>query len=305
MTAPRRRPSLDQLRTFVTVYRAGSFSAAARSLELSQPTITNHIGSLENWFGSPLFTRDVNGVTPTAYGHEVAVSVADQVDHIDRFFISDQQRTTVLREVRFGGPRELMIPVILPALAQDAGRLPKLQLRFDASTELLTDLRSGKLDLVVSTIRPRNPDVTAWPIADEEFWLVASPDLPIPKGSVSQLSTVPMVAFNRELAIIRRFWNAVFGAEPLFDADLVVPDLLAVKRAVLDGFGMSVLPSYLVAKEVADGRLVRLVEDREAPINTVFLVALTPALTARKTIGGMAALVRKRVKEHQQREAPS
>ena len=295
-----KRPTLDQLRTFVTVYRSGSFSDAARTLHLSQPTVTNHVVSLEKWFGTELFIRTITGVTPTSYAHEVAVSIADQVDHIDRYFSSDEHRQAAIRELRIGASRELLIPVILPALAGDAGKLPILSLSFGSSTELLADLQAGQLDLVVSTIRPRSAEMQSWPLMDEEFWLVAAPSLDVPEGSVSRLSAVPMVSFNRELAIVRRFWNAVFGAEPLFDAVLTVSDLLGVKQAVLAGFGMSVLPSYLVEQEVADGRLVRVADDSEAPLNTVFLVAMKPALRARNTIAGMASLLINRVKQHQQ-----
>ena len=295
---PRNRPSLDQLRTFITVYRAGSFSDAGRRLGLSQPTVTNHVGSLEQWFDNALFVRRNNGVEPTAYGHEIAANIADQVDRIDRFLSADGGEHAAIRELSIGGPREFMSPVVVPALAGDVERLPSLTVSFGASSALLDDLASGRLDLVVSTIRPRQPDLEAWPIADEEFWLVAPPSVQVPEGSISQLSAVPMVAINREMAVIRRFWNSVFNAEPLFDAELVVPDLLAVKQAVISGYGMSVLPSYLVADEVADGRLIRYSATSEPPINTVFLVGRKPTLQARRLVASVAGVIVRRVKEY-------
>ncbi|MFZ2511430.1 MAG: LysR family transcriptional regulator [Gordonia sp. (in: high G+C Gram-positive bacteria)] len=306
MTEPkRRRPPLDQLRTFLVVYRAGSFSDAARRLNVSQPTVTNHVASLEKWFGNELFIRDITGVTPTVHAQQIAGMIADQIDYIDRFFGNEESVESALREVRIGGPRELILTVVIPALAADAGRLPKLNFAMAPSRDLLDDLRAGRLDLAVSTIRPRDPELVGWPLIDEGFWMVAPPSLKIPGDSISRLSTLPIVAYNRDLAVIRRFWNSVFNAEPAFDPDLVVADLLAVKQAVLDGFGMSVLPSYLVYEEVASGALVRVAETAEPPINTVFLVAQRPAFASRSMIEGMAKLLLKRVNEFGSRIDPS
>ncbi len=293
----KRRPSLDQLRTFLAVFRAGSFSDAARRLGVSQPTVTNHVASLEKWFGAELFVRDITGVTPTVHAQQMAGMVADQIDYLERFFAADDSAESALREIRIGGPRELITNVVIPALAGDAGRLPKLNLTIQESRGLLTDLRSGRLDLVVSSIRPRDPDLVGWPLIDEEFWMVAPPGLEIPEHSSSKLATLPLVAYNRDLAVIRRFWNSVFNAEPAFDPDLIIPDLLAVRQAVLDGFGTSVLPSYLVHEDVASGALVRIAQTAEPPINTAFLVAQRPAFASHTMIEGMAKLLLKRVGE--------
>lgn len=302
MTEPkRRRPSLDQLRTFLVVYRAGSFSDAARRLNVSQPTVTNHVASLEKWFGNVLFVRNITGVTPTVHAQQMAGMVADQIDYIDRFFANDDSIESALREVRIGGPRELIVQVVIPALSVDAGRLPKLSFSLDASRDLLDDLRAGRLDLVVSSIRPRDQELMSWPLIDEEFWMVAPASLEIPEDSITRLAAVPVVAYNRDLAVIRRFWNSVFNAEPSFDADLVIPDLLAVKQAVVAGFGMSVLPSYLVSDEVAAGTLVRVAESADPPINTAFLVAQQTAFASRTNLEGMARLLLKRVNEYQAR----
>ncbi len=56
------------IRTFLAVAETGSFSAAARDLTLSQPTIGRHIAQLEDHFGAPLFERSYKGtfLTPVA-----------------------------------------------------------------------------------------------------------------------------------------------------------------------------------------------------------------------------------------------
>ncbi|WP_035718507.1 LysR family transcriptional regulator [Gordonia shandongensis] len=292
----RRGPSLDHLRTFLTVYRAESFRDAARRLRVSQPTVTNHIASVEAWFGSELFDRRVNGAVPSSTAHELYASLAEHLDYIDRLVTGSPDGGAV-RTVSIGGPREFIAHRLLPALRADRDNLPKLNFSLGESQALLADLESGVLDFVVSTVRPKSPEIKAWPIADEEFWLVAAPEVPLRGRTLSELATVPMVAYNGDLAIIRRFWNIVFGADPNFDPAVVLPDLLLVKHAVLNGYGMTVLPSYLVADEVASGTLVRWDEVADPPLNTVFLAVRRAALDVRKQLSAVADLIIVRVKE--------
>ena len=58
----------DLHRSFLAVAREGSLSAAARRLELTQPTVGRHIDALESALGVALFTRSRNGLAPTEAG---------------------------------------------------------------------------------------------------------------------------------------------------------------------------------------------------------------------------------------------
>ncbi|MGW0943018.1 LysR family transcriptional regulator [Streptomyces sp. NPDC002623] len=71
---------LNLLRTFLAVYRSGSFTAAAPQLGLSQPTVTAQIRTLEQQSGRELFTRLPRGVEPTPPAHELAEQVAAPLD---------------------------------------------------------------------------------------------------------------------------------------------------------------------------------------------------------------------------------
>jgi DNA-binding transcriptional LysR family regulator len=59
-----------------------------------------------------------------------------------------------------------------------------------------------------------------------------------------------------------------------------VPDLRGVLTCVLAGFGVSVLPRYLCAAELASGDLVALLDPEEPPINTLFAVTRTEPCSA-------------------------
>jgi len=61
-------PNLRHLRVLLEVERGAGFSAAARSMHLSQPAVTQAVMALERYFGAALFDRTSRGVTPTAAG---------------------------------------------------------------------------------------------------------------------------------------------------------------------------------------------------------------------------------------------
>ena len=59
---------IEQIRSFISVYETGSFTAAADKLYTRQPVITKHIVQLERELGCPLFTRTTRKVAPTRAG---------------------------------------------------------------------------------------------------------------------------------------------------------------------------------------------------------------------------------------------
>lgn len=76
-------PNLRHLAVFCAVARLGSVSAAARAAHLSQPAVTQAVGSLEEDFGSALFARAVRGMELTAAGRLCAVRVSSALQRLE------------------------------------------------------------------------------------------------------------------------------------------------------------------------------------------------------------------------------
>jgi DNA-binding transcriptional LysR family regulator len=265
-------PSLDLLRTFLAVHRAGSITAAAEVLGLSQPTVTAQLKSLESALGRPLFDRLARGVRPTGAGDELARRIADPIDTLHGLMLDELEAPTATT-VHLGGPSDFLCTLVLPSLA---GRLADgLQVRatFGLPDDLLDRLVDRSLDLVISSTRPRRAGVRAIPFYDETFALVAAPkwSTGTPTSSPEPLRKIPLVAYAEEAPIIRRYWRTVFNTRLTRTADLVVPDLRGVLAAVRAGAGASVLPTYLCDQELAAGDVVLLSEPELPPLNTLYL----------------------------------
>ncbi|MFG1690079.1 LysR family transcriptional regulator [Nonomuraea sp. NPDC049269] len=263
--------SLDLLRTFLEVYRTGSITAAAQTLGLSQPAVTAQVKTLEAALDRPLFDRLPRGVAPTAAADELARRVAGSLDALDA--VVDAELPSE-QAVHLGGPAEFVCEQVIPLLAPLVRDGLRLRTTFGLSDGLLADLAAGRLDLVVSTIRPRVRGVQAEPAYDEEFLLVASPEL----AARADLAEMPLISYAEELPIVRRYWRTVFGRRPAMAARVVIPDLRGVLSAVRAGMGVSVLPAYLCGTDLAAGRLVTLAEPELAPINTGYLAVRSGGL---------------------------
>ncbi|MCI2416355.1 LysR family transcriptional regulator [Saccharopolyspora sp. K220] len=265
---------LGLLRTFLAVHRAGSVTAAARMLGMSQPTVTGQIRSLERQLGRQLFERLPRGVAATAVADVLAAEVAGPLDALA--IVAERGRPGVAataEPVHLGGPAELLCERVLPTLAPLVEQGVRLRVTTGLADELLDGLRAGRFDLVVSTIRPRGRTITAVPLTDEEFVLVAAPGWVERIGVVTAhaLREVPLVTYAEDLPIARRYWRHVFGIRLTTQAALVVPDLRGVLAAVVAGAGVTVLPRYLCLDELATGELVALLEPDDPPINTAYL----------------------------------
>ncbi|MEB8338228.1 LysR family transcriptional regulator [Streptomyces endophyticus] len=272
-------PDLNLLRTFLAVYRSGAFTAGARMLGLSQPTVTTQIRSLETQLGRELFERQARGVAPTAFADELAARIVEPLDALGAVggpggLLEEGEAGPV----HLAGPAEYLSHRVLPTLAPLVDKGVRLRVTFGLTDALLEELRAGRHDLVVATVRPRGRVLASVPLVDEEFVLVAAPvwaDRVGPRLAAdgpAALHGVPLVSYADDLPIVRRYWRHVFGKRLTCTPAVTVPDLRAVKAAVAGGAGFSVLPRYLCADELASGALVLLNDPDDAPINTAFLV---------------------------------
>ncbi|MFD7904935.1 LysR family transcriptional regulator [Kitasatospora sp. NPDC059722] len=266
------------LRTFMEVYRTGSFGGAARKLHISQPAVTHQIRLLEERVGTRLFVRQATGSKPTPAADSLAHDAEGPVDALNFVLQRYSSSGGPPGRIRIGAPGDLISDRILPVLADLL--LDSVQLRTTPalSDALLSQLTAGELDIVVARTRPRVTGISALPLYDEEWSLVAHPDVArtIPEKHLARkapqiLGGRHLIACAESLPLIDHYWWSVFHAEVPAAPDVVVPDQRAVLAAVKASVGIAVLPTYLCADDVAQGALVPLVRPEVPPITTTYL----------------------------------
>ncbi len=286
---------LDLLGTFLEVHRAGSITAAAIRLGLSQPAVSERIARLESELGQALFERSTRGVNPTSDGDRLAARVGDPVDRLRGVWAAPVGEMT--GTVRIGGASDVVASRVIPALAPLGAHGIRLEFSLGLARPLLDELEAGRLDLVISSIRPTSRGIRYRGLVDEEFVLVGAPSLArtidqtrMRSDPAGALVHLPLVAYDDQLSIVRRYWRSQFGHRPANPVVLGVPDLRGILAAVVAGAGISAIPRYLADPAVASGSVEILHSSEESPINTLFL-----ALAAREPPSAATAAVMDRL----------
>lgn len=137
------------LRTFLTVARTLSFTEAARSLGLSQPTVSQHVRRLEDVAGRQLVVRDTRAVALTDNGEAMAGfarTILAAHDQAASYFTG----TAMRGRLRFGAADDLALTHLPRVLRNFRELYPQinLELTVTQSGQLIRRLQSGQLDLV-------------------------------------------------------------------------------------------------------------------------------------------------------------
>lgn len=251
----------ELLRTFLAIYQAGSLTDAASQRAISQPAVSQHLAALERLAGTALFVRNRSGVVPTQPARQLYAQLAEPLDALEAVIadLHGEHDGSRGRPVRFGSSPEYFSAQVLPLLA---GTQVPVTAVFGGDAELLALLDHGEIDLAVTSTTPPRRSLSAVAIGAKRFTLVAAPSAAPeqPLRSLRQLADWlpgrPWASYSLELPITRRFWQSVLGRRFSARPHLVAPDLRAVMRAVELGIGISLLPTFICAEPLSQGRVI-------------------------------------------------
>lgn len=255
--------SLVRLRTFVEVYRQRSITGAARTLNLTQPAVSQHIAGLEAAIGRSLFDRQARGVEPTSAAKELAADIGDKLDDAEAALASARARSIELAgALQIVGHADFLAEVIsrqLKPLLEEGIRIRMQSGNHESICRLLTE---GECDLGISAAAPTNPQLRGELLYTDDIIAVASPvvaqRLAAANDFIIALEDEPILAYSLALPLIDD-WLAL-NRVTLKNAmpAMVGQDLRALRTLLVDGFGWSALPDYLCRPFIEKGELQEL-----------------------------------------------
>ncbi|MDO5075691.1 hydrogen peroxide-inducible genes activator [Corynebacterium sp.] len=179
MNSKEYRPTLAQLRTFVTVAENKHFGIAAAKLSISQPSLSQALAALENGLGVQLIERSTRRVIVTPIGESLLPLAKATLDDADAFLAHARGARGSLTGPLTIGMIPTIAPYILPAfLRLTAIELPTLEPRIveNQTRGLLEQLRDGAIDVAVMALPSDAPGMQEIPAYSEPFTVV------IPEG---------------------------------------------------------------------------------------------------------------------------
>ncbi len=234
------------LRAFVTIADTGSFTSAADRLHMTQSTISQQLGRLEQSVGQGLIDRAARPVRPTPAGERL-LGPARRILSLQRdaaAMLSDPVGTSVLR---IGLPEDIATVPMMSAFARFS--TSHREIRLDVTTGLSRDIarryRAGDFDIAIVKEAAAQPDHRA-SFAEPMAWFQAADGLndwpdPIPLVAFPPGALYRDAMFERIEGLGRRWYIAFTGSS-----------LDSVATAVTTGMGLSLLPVAAMA-----GRAVR------------------------------------------------
>jgi LysR family hydrogen peroxide-inducible transcriptional activator len=238
-----------QLRYFCAVARTGSFTRAAEELGITQPSLSQQIRALEQRIGNPLFERLGRSIRLTENGERLRQPAADILNRVAEAKSSLANLQEGVRgRLRVGVIPTVMPYLIAPRIGDFLTRFPEvdLQLSEETTSRLLERLQSGDLDLAVSGLPMRNPDIVCSELAREPLFLAVGIKHPLAREKAIDL---PCLRSERLLLlkeghclredVLMTCRRAKAELPSVFETD----QLASIFQLVKSGFGVTVIPA--------------------------------------------------------------
>ena len=240
--------NLDQLKAFIEVVEHGSFTAAAKRLNLTQPAITHQIQELERRFNADLVERLGKRVYLTEAGEKLIEYARYLIE--DDLRAQDAMRRYAdgwLGRVRIGTSMTVLmyaLPPLLRGLKTDHPQL-EIYLKAGLTKSTLQLLVTNALDLGLCALPIEDLAFEVEPLFRDELVAIFPPNFtPIPKKVTPEfLSKCPLILGNEEFALRRTVTSWLATAGPLPKPVMEFDNVEAIKSIVAVGLGASVVPS--------------------------------------------------------------
>lgn len=199
MHSPKSDFDWNRARAFLATADEGSFSAAARLLGTTQPTVGRQVAALEEELGVVLFERVGRGLSLTATGLELVEPLRAMDEAAQRF-----SRVATGQSLSLDGPicisaGEVSAAYVLPPIVAEVRALhPGITIEIVATNQV-SDLGRREADIAVRSFRPSEPNLVARKIREDSGYLYATPAYLKSLGDPSDLeglTSAEFVAFD-------------------------------------------------------------------------------------------------------------
>ena len=254
---------LSQLEVFLTVAREGRFSRAAEKLFRTQSAVSQTIRKLEDELGEPLFDRSSREGVLTDAGNVLK----DYAEKLLNLRADAQEALVELRELQKGklamAANEFTVLYLLPMLAEFRRLHPmiKIMVQRALGSHIPDDIMNHSVEMGVLSYDPQDDRLHSIVVYQDELAFVVPPNHPLAGAaevSIRQLGAEAFVAHivsspyrDKVIQTFARYKTPLHMA-------IELPTLQAIKRFVVMGNGVALVPRISVESELARHELVHI-----------------------------------------------
>jgi len=253
---------IHHLRVFLSVYKNRSFTKASGELHLSQPTVSDHVRSLEDELGCVLFDRLGRTIKPTKEAEALFIHASEIVERITHLREAvGNMKKEIAGELVIGAstiPGTYILPGILASFRK-LHPLVSFEIPISDTRGIIEKILNHELLIGVVGTKPGAGQLQYHQFMEDEMIVIAPPEL-IDKKTVTlkELSALPMI-MREEGSGTRREFEKILEGENINPEQTKIAGVLgstdAVKQAVKEGLGISVVSRRSVSDELKCGSL--------------------------------------------------
>ncbi|MBA1250296.1 MULTISPECIES: LysR family transcriptional regulator [Pseudomonas] len=261
-----------ELRAFAAVVEQGSFARAAAHLGMSASSLSQTIKSLETRLGARLLNRTTRSVAPSETGSRLLKRLLPTLAELDAMVLEvSAAGNEPAGRLRLNSTRVAAIHYLAPLIASFLEAYPRVQLDV-VTDERLIDIVAEGYDAGIRLGERVEQDMVAVKLSgDLEMMVVASPAYleryGIP-GEPRDLKDHRCLSYRwpTDGSLYRwEFEQAGKALEVSIEGPLVVTEPEMLTRIALEGAGIAYLFGHQVKELIAEGKLIRLMEDWTPP----------------------------------------
>lgn len=250
---------LNYVVTFTRVVQSGSFAAAGHRLKLAPSVVSKHVAKLEQTLGTRLLQRSTRKLSLTDAGSAYFEHCARIVEELE------QSRHAVARlqaepsgKLRISSLNSLIEAVIAPLLPEFLQRYPKVELEI-VTSDRVVDLADEGFDLALRISSSPGPLLVARRLAPIHFVICATPEYLVRHGRPQhpqELLQHNCLGFPGALERDFEFMRAGEQIRVPIQGNFRVNNFSTLRQLALAHAGITLLPTYTIGADLAEGRLV-------------------------------------------------
>jgi DNA-binding transcriptional LysR family regulator len=268
---------LTSLTAFVRVVDSGGFSAAGRRLNMSTTMVSNHVHALEERLGARLLHRTTRKVSLTEVGrayYDRATQILADIEQADD--IAGALQSTPRGTLRIYTATHI-VPFVAPVVTEFLKSYPDVKIDLNMGERVIDIIDEG-FDVAIRLTPPPDSSLIVRSLATWRHVLCCSPFYLEKHGRLQQLSELSEHNCVRHLLYpFGDEWHFVdrkgMPALVRVSGNLVSNSGETLRRAALDGIGVSLAPGFMIHDDLEEGRLVRLLPEYrpvELSMNAVY-----------------------------------
>lgn len=269
---------LTAVRVFVEVADRASLTQTAEHLEMSPAMVSRYLAAVESWFGARLLHRTTRKVSLTDAGFAALPACRQLLDLAEeaRHTAAERSREPagVLRVTTSGSFADAQLTAALVDFQRQHEQVEIVLSVGDKAADLVTE----RVDLAVRITNTLDPTMIARPLARCRSMLCASPAYLERHGvprTAEELRQHRCIAHAFGIGKQYRFTRGGETITVPVDWSFHTNETAVLRRAVLCGAGVGMLPTYYLGDELRAGRLVHLLPDHEPEVLGIHAIYLS------------------------------